>query len=713
MFSNSYIRNAKVLLALAVVAWNLAAELVAQDQTSQQTTPLSNAPASPPTDWSAPRLPDSILQVDGVPLHQVATLPSEGQTSGKALPQRMLSAPRLPNRVTQPGSEFAARERWQPPSLTSSSAEDWQSFGAKSLLVSDPTGITRKTADEKGQTVHELLNSEEAPVDLQTPKLEMKTATSRQGEFGSESAITLQNASAESVVFPVTLRQAITHSLTQKQVIHTLGSQVAVDLTTPLDPLIAAEQVNIAQARFDPTWRTAIGSDHIDLPPASFTPDGLAVTTQRDEGEFLTRITKEWATGATTSIGYEPSLAYLFLPQGNPGGFNPSHAADFVIQGTQPLLRNGGRNTNLASIRIANVREKQSVLLLQSKLQSQLKGIVTVYWNLHASHVRHAALTEAFALADQMYRLENRRFQAGRVIYADVARVGVNREGLIQQRLETERVMQQQTFQLSQMAGFPIAPSAILYPTDAPIHEAPVLDLDGILSLALSQNPKLLIQRNDLVVTDNELQVARNQLKPQLDLKSAVRSGGLNDDFGSALKDAAQVEFVNVAVGVEYSRPIGNRSAQAKYRQLQLAQSRNSNLLNAFEENVAYEIAETANSVKIEYAKFESALRRLAEAQEWVRLSKARYENPPDELGSDALLIALIDYQNAIQARVDALFITAQTLADYNRALCEIEELEGILLNNWGISFYAEPNAPQPPAIQPSPSSPQQVGATR
>jgi len=711
MCSNLTVRSLLLVLATVSVTWNTSREAIAQTQVDHLNPNYDDAVKELPADRSPPRLPNSTLRGSEQNPNSQGEMAFRNDTE----PQLLSSARPLADfhRWEQPGeAELRAERRlgWDMSSLQNSRPEDWKYFGSSSLLFSESSNLlSTPTADARQASAVSRVNAQNPSTFRQ------EIASSRTESLGEMQAVVTNSSPAinQDVVFPVTLRQAIAHSLTQKQVIHTFDDQVAVDLTTPLDPLIAAEQVSIAQARFDPNWRTAVGTDHIDLPPASFTPDGLPVTTQRDEVEFLTRITKEWATGATTSIGYEPSLAYLFLPQGNPGGFNPSHAADFVIQGTQPLMRNGGRNTNLASIRIANVREKQSVLLLQSKLQSQLKGIVTVYWSLHASHVRHAALTEALALADQMYRLENSRYQAGRVIYADVARVGVNKEGLIQQRLETERILQRQTYQLSQIAGFPIVPSAILYPTDIPIHAAPILDLDGILALALSRNPNLLIQKNDLCVIDNELQVARNQLKPQLDLKSAVRSGGLNDDFGSALKDAAQVEFVNVAVGVEYSRPIGNRSAQAKFRQLQLAQSRNANLLTAFEENVAYEIAEKANSAKIEYAKFESALRRLAEAQEWVRLSKARYENPPDELGSDALLIALIDYQNAIQSRVDALFITAQTLADYNTALCEIEELEGILLNNWGINFYSETNAPPPAEMQPHQNSPQQVGEAR
>ena len=173
-----------------------------------------------------------------------------------------------------------------------------------------------------------------------------------------------------------------------------------------------------------------------------------------------------------------------------------------------------------------------------------------------------------------------------------------------------------------------------------------------------------------------------------------MRSSGLNDDLGSALTDMARIEFVNFTVGMGYTRQIGNRAATSKYRQTQLEAARARQLLDAFEQNVAFNMAEALNSVELSYAKFESALRQLAQAQEWVKLANIRYENPPEELGQEALLVALMDYQYAIQARVDALVSTAEALSDYNTKLVDVELQQGTLLERWGIALAAPANQP-------------------
>ena len=314
------------------------------------------------------------------------------------------------------------------------------------------------------------------------------------------------------------LIMAIQNSLTTKQVLHNLGSTVTVETTTLLDPDIAAQQVTIAQSRFDPNIESFIGSNHIDLPPSSFSVSGLPVQTKRDEMELITRLTKEWSTGAKTSIGYEPSLAYLFFPLGNRSGYNPINSSDLLVTASQPLMRGAGQTVNLATIRISEDRQDQTRLNVDAKLQEQLRGIEYAYWRLHASHVWRVAITEAIALSDKMYEIEQSRFEAGRVIFADVARVGAKRENLIQQKLEAERAIQRLSLQISQMAGMSLEATTMLVPSDAPEYRLRNYDLNSMVAVAMNQNPNLQLQRREIEIRDTQLQVARNGLLPQLDL---------------------------------------------------------------------------------------------------------------------------------------------------------------------------------------------------
>ena len=519
----------------------------------------------------------------------------------------------------------------------------------------------------------------EAPTDTTIEPQELPTFDAIPSTFGYQlDALKRQN---------VALVDAIQSSITNKRVIHSLGAQVTVEATTQLDPLIAAQQITIAQSRFDPTLSSLVGSNKYNLPPSSFTQDGIPVATKRDEIDFITRLSKEWATGATTSVGYEPSVAYLFFPAGNPNGFNPNNEAGIVFQGVQPILRGAGRRNNLATIRIAENREDQVRLNVESKLQTQLVTIEKLYWELHAANVRRAALVEAIALSQRMLEIEKFRYQAKRVIYADVARVGVKLENLIQQKLDSEQKIQKLSLQLAQISGFAFEPTSMLVPQDSPEFRIQPFQLESEVSIAMQRNPDLLLRRHEIEILANQLQVARNQLRPQLDFRSSLRSGGLNEDLGVALADMSRFEFIDLSFGLVYSRQMGNRNATAKYRQTELETSRSTELLAAVEQSVAFNLAEAINSVQLSFAAFESALRQLSEAKEWVNLSKIRYENPPEELGQEGLLVALVDYQSALQARVDAVAATASALAIYNTNLASVDQQKGTLLDRWGINI--------------------------
>lgn len=237
------------------------------------------------------------------------------------------------------------------------------------------------------------------------------------------------------------------------------------------------------------------------------------------------------------------------------------------------------------------------------------------------------------------------------------------------------------------MSGFPFEPNSMLVPQDSPEFRVQAFQLESEVSVAMQRNPDLLLRRHEIVILANQRQVARNQLRPQLDFRSSLRSGGLNEDLGIALADMSRFEFIDLSFGLVYSRQMGNRNATARYRQTELETARSSELLAAVEQSVAFNLAEAINSVQLSFAAFESALRQLAEAKEWVNLSKIRYENPPEELGQEGLLVALVDYQSALQARVDAVAATASALAVYNTNLAIVDQQRGTLLDRWGINI--------------------------
>ena len=490
---------------------------------------------------------------------------------------------------------------------------------------------------------------------------------------------------------PITLLGAIQSSLSSGQIIRTstgdAGSgSVTIETISEFNAQILSQEIGVAKSVFDPLISSQLAGNKINQPTGSFFGPGLQSVTKRDEAEFNTRLSKQWSSGAVSSIGYEPSLAYLFFPGGLSTGLNPLNSSDLVTQVKQPLLRGGGQQTNLATIRIAKNRVGQSLLDVEEKVQRQLLSIEEVYWRLHAAHVRRQAIIQAIAVARKNVEIAQLRFEAKRIIYTDVARAFVQLENLLQQQAAAQNSIQLESLRLASLAGITLAPNTDLVPLDEPERKPIAIDLDAVKSTAISNRPDLKRRRLVIEAQKQQRKISQNQLLPQLDLRLLHRTSGLSDTLSGSLSQMSAFDFNSVTAGMTFSQTLGTRLAQSNLRSNELQIARENAFLHAFEQQVGFDLASTISEVQLQYQKYESAFRQVEQTQKWMELSKIRYEQPPTKnRGEETLLIALADFQTAIQAHVDAVVKLADALAAYNTDLASVEQLRGTMLDKWRI----------------------------
>lgn len=492
----------------------------------------------------------------------------------------------------------------------------------------------------------------------------------------------LENSEAR----PVTLVECVHTSIASRRIFNSLSGDIIVEKLTAFEPQIIDQQIGTELSRFDPTLTSLVTGSYIDRPPNSFFGPGLEQNSRLNQGEFVTRLSKIWPTGLTTSLGYEPSLAYLFFPLGNSSGFNPTHSSDLVVRFNQPLLRGGNRESNLATLRVAEQRSMQSRSQVEAVIQAQLRSVEQVYWKLHADHVRLKAVDEALLLARKTQELVRLRYEAERTIYSDVARATVKLENLLQQRLEAELLIRKSSFNLSQLVGFEVGDASVLVPIDTPERQAPQFDSDAIVASAIAGNLELKARRQEIDIRRQFARSTANQRLPQLDLQALHRTSGLDDSLGSSLRQMAGFEFNDYALGLLYTQQLGYRQADSKLRTAQLEAAREAALLTAVERQVGFDVLSLLNQLKQSYRSYESSVRQLSQAQKWAELAQLRYEDPPlQNSGQESLLVLLLDYQAALQAKVDAIVQVASSLAEFNGLLATIEERRGHILARWGV----------------------------
>ena len=492
-------------------------------------------------------------------------------------------------------------------------------------------------------------------------------------------------------------------ALQKSEIVRTLSGSVRIEPITTLDPAIAEAEWRKEASRFDPKASAAYFGSRINQPPDSFFGPGLETNTRRDEANFAAGLEKLWPWGTTTRLTYDPSLGYLFFPQGTSSGFNPAYTTATVFELRQPLLKAGGWKVNTAPIQIAAARADQVQWEVTQVTLAQLRSITDAYWKLHAAMLALQSVESVLPLADEVVRIEQLRLEAQRSIYMDVARASVNQENLRRQRSQAQLTVVQREYDLRQLLGLPAFDGTLLTPIDIPNQVPMNFDVGTLVQTAYARRPDLNRRRARRLEQEWRLVNARNGKLPQLDLRALARTSGLDSRLDDSLNQMSEFNYTDWTLGLEFSVPLGNRRAKAEVESAELLLMRELALLRGFEEQVVFEFAELLAELQTTWQRSESALRQVQYTQEWLRLARIRFSTPPAaNRGDDWLLLALYDYQVAMQSYITAQSTSSQMLADYNTLLVRIEEAQGTLLDRWQIGFVDGTNSAAMPPLDPA-----------
>ena len=489
------------------------------------------------------------------------------------------------------------------------------------------------------------------------------------------------------------LRDAIQWSLSTSDVVKTLeGGGVQIEGTTHYDPKIQWARSDAAHTAFDPKLSASYFGTHVNEPPDSFFGPGISLNTRRDEGDFLASVSKPWATGATTSVGYLPPLGYLYFPNGVNNQFNPIYSSSLVLEARQPLLRGAGMKVNLAPLRIAQLRAEQSLWEVKQATLAQVRSVEEAYWDLQAALVTLEAMEFVLPLVTEVVRIERYRAQSERATRADVARATIQSDQFQQQRLRARNSVVEKELRLRNLMGLEVVDGVRLVPVDLPTRQSFTLDHAAAVANAIENRPDLVRQRLGVRIREMEYDVARNGLKPQLDLRAIYRTSGNGQQLDDSLKLMSDFQYSTWTLGLTFSIPLGNRAAKANLRAEEQQLFRDRALLRQATTNISFRLMDMIRETETTFAEYELALRRVQNTQEWLRAARIRFSNPPPAGGSqDWLLLALYDYQAALRQHIEATTDAGLLLARYNTQLARVEEAQGILLENRGIDLTNDP----------------------
>lgn len=373
--------------------------------------------------------------------------------------------------------------------------------------------------------------------------------------------------------------------------------------------------------------------------------------------------------------------------------FNPSYLSGSTFTVSQPLLKARGLAITRAPIVIAQRNMKQSRANFQAQLNDAILNVINQYWSLVQAQKSLAVVRDALGLAEASYKRDKRALELGALppldIYRSESTVAQRRLQVIQAEYALKPLEDQ--FRRTIAADLDSRAGALdlaLTENAEPVGELVTEDIRSAIETAMANRPELEAARQQLANDDTNLQVASNNLKPDLSLSGFYTSNGrggvqINNlsgtptvvsrgGFVDSLDQLGSFNFPTYGVSLDLRLPLRNRAASADLGTALVNKRSDLYLLRQRHQAISLDVRNAVH--QLEQSKL--ALAAAATNRELARKTLAAEERKY-QLGAQTIFFVL-DAQNVLQ-QAEQSYVQAQI--DYQRALAALDRATGNLLS--------------------------------
>jgi len=472
----------------------------------------------------------------------------------------------------------------------------------------------------------------------------------------------------EEVTDPVTGRKVRRIRLTLSEVV-LLGFAANTDIrVVSFDPAISREDMVRAAAAFDYEFFGTISYSTDDVQTSN--PILPSVNKQR---VFQTGLRQR------TVLGTQWEASYTFTRTFDNAAFElirTRYEPVLSLEITQPLLRDGWPEFNLAELRIAGIVQDLTEEQFRQRVEEIITQVIAAYWQLYLAtqelEIQEKLLAETVRTEK---RVRARREmdstmvevkQAEAAVATRRARVIRARNNMVDARERLVRFISEEQLNLA-------GEYEILLETP-PILTEVRYNVEDQLVTALANNPALAQARFAIDAADVTVRVAKNQLLPRLDLTVAGSFQALSNQQKQSHENLGTLDFASYSAALTMEVPIGNRLRRADLRQAGLRRLRAIAEMQNIADQVALQVRSRVREVHTAYGEYladkvavEAARIQLdaLESLEEIRALTPEFLNT--KLGAQETLA------NAAVEQVRAI-------AAYNTAMAELAQATGTIL---------------------------------
>jgi len=383
--------------------------------------------------------------------------------------------------------------------------------------------------------------------------------------------------------------------------------------------------------------------------------------------------------------------------------FNPSWVGQMRYSFTQRILNGFGRTVNSRGIRVAQNNKTISEVQFERMIIDLITQTERSYWDLVFTAEDLKVKQASLELAEKTLNDNQRQVDVGTLAKIDLvqakSQVATRREELIVSNFNQIQIQDQVKKVLTRQPD-PGMVFAKISPTQSaglpdPLDTLPPGDA---IRVALENRPELRQAKLQLNNADIEIQYAKNQLLPTLDVSASYTQNGvggtetLRNGFGStapiistvtgglgdALSEILRSRTGGYTLGFNMRIPLSNRAQQAEYSRVVVEKRTVEENIKATEQQIALEVRNALTAVEMNKSRIEAAQASRELAQEQLVAEQRKFE-----LGASTVRFVLEEQRNLEQMQTNEI----AAIVNYRKALVDYDHALGVTLKKNNVSI--------------------------
>ena len=477
-------------------------------------------------------------------------------------------------------------------------------------------------------------------------------------------------------IINLTIEQALTRALANNPVIRSIS----------FEPDISKEDITKAAAEFD---YTAFGNFNYsrDENPDNSLSDSLYGGIS--EGGIIKNYLYEAGIKQKGTTGLEWSTAWTLTRSWDnwtTRRLSTRYEPMLVFQIKQPLLRDAWAELNLAGLNISKLNYRISFTAFRQKTQDIAVEVISAYWALLQS--RREMEIQQWLLDKTQETLK--KVEARKEIDATAIQIKqaeaytkTRQATLIQAKKKIADVQDLLMLLLADPNMNVLSKSEIVPVTTPNMTPMEFEPLDS-LQIAMQNNPVIQQTRLKMEVAEINVDIAKNQKLPRLDVIASTELQGFARHVDDAQDGMFNSNYTSYGIGLALEYPLGNRQRQAELRQRQLERAKALLDLQNISDEVATQVKERIRNVDSTYQEAMAQTEAVNAAKIQLEAIEAA-ETIRSQLTPEFLLVKLQAQEtlaNAQRAEIEAIvgFNTAlATLAQATGTVLELHQVQTAL----------------------------------